>query len=83
MTEEEKEKEMEQDISEWIETHGDPEGNFKDDDGGAGAEKENEVIDAEVEEGKKRKQMSSRSEVWDHFTKIFMCQILRLLFYDA
>jgi hypothetical protein len=67
MTEEE--KEMEQDISEWIETHGDPEGNFKDDDGGA--EKEKEVIDVEAEEGKKRKQMTSRSEMWDHFTKIF------------
>jgi hypothetical protein len=62
MTKEEK-KEMEQEISDWIETHGDPEGNLKDDDGGA--EKEKEVINVEAEEGKKRKQM------WDHFTKIF------------
>ena len=54
------ENEVQQDISAWIETHGDADGNLKD---GCDAEKEKEVIDVEAEEGKKRKQMTSRSEM--------------------
>ena len=38
---------------------------------GADAEKEKEVIDVEAEEEKKRKPMTSRSAMWDHFTKIY------------
>ena len=56
-------------MSEWTAMHSGTDGNFKDDKADGGAEKE--VIDLEVEEGKKGKQIASRSDVWDHYTKIY------------
>jgi hypothetical protein len=56
--------------------HTGTDGNLMEDDIGDdgatdGAVQEKEVINLEAEEGKKRKQMTSKSEMWDHFSKIF------------
>jgi hypothetical protein len=64
------EEECQQEMSEWTEMMAGPDGNFVADEQESGAA-EKEVIDLEGEEGKKRKQMTSRSEMWDHFSKIF------------
>jgi hypothetical protein len=74
-------KDIEQEVRDWEETqtHADiDEGNAaaaangeaEKDDAGA-AEKGKEVIDVEAEDEKKRKPMTSRSTMWDHFTKIY------------
>jgi hypothetical protein len=60
------EEDLQQQMSEWEEMHVGPDGNLiedETDDHGVtdGATEEKEVIDLEVEEGKKRKKMTSRS----------------------
>ena len=62
------EEDLQQEVSKWTEMHAGPDGNIKDDEAEGAAEK---IIDLEAEEGKKRKQIAYRSEMWDHYTKIF------------
>jgi hypothetical protein len=63
------EEDLHHEMSIWIESYTGADGNLIKDEADGDAEKE--VIDLEGEEGKKRKQMSSRSNIWDHFTKIY------------
>jgi ssDNA-binding Zn-finger/Zn-ribbon topoisomerase 1 len=61
------EEDIEQSQREWMEMNSEPDGNLLEDE----ADDDKEVIDLEGAGEKKRKQMASRSEMWDHFSKIF------------
>ncbi|CAN6179369.1 unnamed protein product [Urochloa humidicola] len=73
------EEDVQQEVSNWIDGYRLPDGslrNLSDEEDGAGAgadgdAEKKDAIDVEEEEGKKKKQMSCRSEMWEHFTKVF------------
>jgi hypothetical protein len=57
------EEDLQGQMSEWAEMNSGPDGDWVEDENDGAAANEKDVIDLEGEEGKKRKKMTSRSEM--------------------